>query len=109
DSGQYDDTLLVITADHGEMLGDRHSWGKMTVYDAAYHTPLMIRLPGNEAVAGSKITVPTESVDVTPTILDWIGQAAPNAMDGRSLLPLVRGNIPDDRRDYSFSGLDFSE
>lgn len=109
DSGQYDDTLLVITADHGEMLGDRHSWGKMTVYDAAYHTPLMIRLPGNEAVAGSKIKVPTESVDVTPTILDWIGQAVPNAMDGRSLLPLLRGNIPDDWRDYSFSELDFSE
>ncbi|NOC46699.1 alkaline phosphatase family protein [Ruegeria sp. HKCCD7559] len=109
DSGQYDDTMLVITADHGEMLGDRYSWGKMTVYDAAYHTPLMIRLPGNEAMAGAKVTVPTESIDVTPTILDWIGQTVPNAMDGRSLLPLLQGDVPGDWRSYSFSELDFSE
>ncbi|WP_037312778.1 sulfatase-like hydrolase/transferase [Ruegeria halocynthiae] len=108
DSGQYDDTLLVITADHGEMLGDHHSWGKMTVYDAAYHTPLMIRVPGNQRRAGSVISVPTESVDITPTILDWVGQSAPNSMDGRSLMPLLQGQIPDDWRSYSFSELDFS-
>ncbi|WP_171176754.1 alkaline phosphatase family protein [Ruegeria sp. HKCCA4633] len=109
DSGQYDDTMLVITADHGEMLGDRHSWGKMTVYDAAYHTPLMIRLPGNNDQAGARVSVPTESVDVAPTILDWIGHPAPNAMDGRSLMPLLRGEVPEDWRSYSFSELDFSE
>ncbi|NOD47560.1 MULTISPECIES: alkaline phosphatase family protein [unclassified Ruegeria] len=109
DSGQYDDTMLVITADHGEMLGDRHSWGKMTVYDAAYHTPLMIRLPGNNDQAGARVSVPTESVDVAPTILRWIGQPAPNAMDGRSLMPLLRDEVPEDWRSYSFSELDFSE
>ena len=109
DSGQYDDTLVVISADHGEMLGDRHSWGKMTVYDAAYHTPLMIRMPDNQAQAGTSVTVPTESVDITPTILDWVGQSVPNAMDGRSLLPLLQGNVPEDWRSYSFSELDFSE
>jgi arylsulfatase A-like enzyme len=108
-SGQYDDTLVVVTADHGEMLGDRHSWGKMTAYDAAYHTPLIIRDPGNQARAGSTVTVPTESIDVTPTILDWVGQKAPNAMDGRSLLPLLYGDMPHDWRNYSFSELDFSE
>ncbi|WP_420583948.1 sulfatase-like hydrolase/transferase [Ruegeria sp.] len=109
DSGQYENTLLVITADHGEMLGDHHSWGKMTVYDAAYHTPLIIRMPGNEARAGAVVTAPTESVDITPTILDWIGQAVPNSMDGRSLLPLLQGQTPGDWRGYSFSELDFAE
>jgi len=109
DSGQYDDTLIVITADHGEMLGDRHSWGKMTVYDAAYHTPLMIRLPGNEDRAGAVVDVPTESIDVSPTILDWVGQTVPNSMDGRSLMPLLCGELPGDWRGYSFSELDFSE
>ncbi|MEM6656451.1 MAG: sulfatase-like hydrolase/transferase [Pseudomonadota bacterium] len=108
DSGQYDETLIVITADHGEMLGDRHTWGKMTVFDAAYHTPLMIRMPGNQARAGTVIDAPTESIDITPTILDWTGQPAPNAMDGRSLLPLLQGNIPPDWRAYTFSELDFS-
>ncbi|MDC0659572.1 alkaline phosphatase family protein [Leisingera sp. SS27] len=109
DSGQYDSTMVVITADHGEMLGDRHSWGKMTVYDAAYHTPLIIRLPGNEQNAGACLSQITESIDVTPTILKWVGQEVPNSMDGRSLLPLLRGETPQDWRQYSFSELDFSE
>ena len=109
DSGQYEDTFIVITADHGEMLGDRHSWGKMTVYDAAYHTPLMIRMPGNQAQAGTVVTAPTESVDITPTILEWVGQQVPNSVDGRSLTPLLQGMVPEDWRGYSFSELDFSE
>ncbi|WP_377194154.1 sulfatase-like hydrolase/transferase [Ruegeria meonggei] len=109
DSGQYDNTLVVITADHGEMLGDRHSWGKMSVYDAAYHIPLIIRVPGDQAQAGSAVTVPTESIDVTPTILSWVGQPIPNAMDGRSLIPLLKGQVPKDWRTYSFSELDFSD
>ncbi len=107
DSGQYDDTLVVITADHGEMLGDRHSWGKFSVYDAAYHTPLIIRAPGLSA--GTEVTVPTESVDITPTILDWVGQEIPNSMDGRSLMPFLRDETPHNWRDYSFSELDFSD
>ncbi|CUH47520.1 sulfatase-like hydrolase/transferase [Ruegeria atlantica] len=109
DSGQYDNTMVVITADHGEMLGDRHNWGKMAVFDAAYKTPLMIRDPNNQSHAGSVISVPTESIDITPTILDWVGQPIPNSMDGRSLLPLMQGQIPDDWRTYSFSELDFAE
>ncbi|MBY6058665.1 alkaline phosphatase family protein [Leisingera daeponensis] len=109
DTGQYDSTMVVITADHGEMLGDRHSWGKMTVYDAAYHTPLIIRMPGNEKNAGACISRITESIDVTPTILEWVGQEVPNSMDGRSLLPLLHGEVPKDWRPYSFSELDFSD
>ena len=109
DTGQYESTMVVITADHGEMLGDRHAWGKMSVYDAAYHTPLIIRMPGNEDNAGACLTQITESIDVTPTILEWVGQEVPNSMDGRSLLPLLRGEQPRDWRQCSFSELDFSE
>lgn len=109
DSGQYHDTLIILTADHGEMLGDRHSWSKFTVHDAAYHTPLIIRQPGSDARAGHVVSHPTETVDITPTILDWVGQAIPNAMDGRSLLPLLAGEVPTDWRTFSFSELDFSE
>ena len=107
ESGQWDDTLLIVTADHAEMLGDHHAWGKHSVYDAAYHTPLIIRAPGGKA--GQDVDAPTESIDLTPTILDWVGQEVPNSMDGRSLLPFLNGETPDDWRDYSFSELDFSE
>lgn len=107
DSGQYDNTLLVITADHGEMLGDRHSWGKMSVYDAAYHTPLIVRMPGG--AQGVQVSAPTESIDIVPTILDWVGQPAHDAMNGRSLMPFLRGEAPGDWREYSFSELDFAD
>jgi arylsulfatase A-like enzyme len=109
DTGQYDDTLIVVTADHGEMLGDGHSWSKFTVHDAAYHTPLIIRQPGNADRAGTVVMEPVETIDITPTILDWVGQDVPNSMDGRSLLPLLGGEIPDDWRAYTFSELDFAE
>lgn len=109
DSGQYDDTLLIVTADHGEMLGDHHSWSKFTVHDAAFHTPLIIRQPDNAARAGAVVTQPVETIDITPTILDWVGQEVPNSMDGRSLLSLLAGDVPEDWRDASFSELDFSE
>ncbi len=107
--GQYDNTMILLTADHGELLGDHHAWGKMTVYDAAYHVPLIIRVPDNEAQAGTRLRMPTESIDITPTILDWVGTRAPNSMDGRSLLPLLKGDVPADWRDCTFSELDFSE
>jgi len=109
ESGQYDDTLIVMTADHGEMLGDHHMWGKQTFYDAAYHTPLSIRLPGNAAQAGKTWQLPTESVDLMPTILEFAGQEVPNVVDGRSLMPLLRGEQPKHWRRYSFSELDYGD
>ncbi|MEP2718817.1 sulfatase-like hydrolase/transferase [Pseudophaeobacter sp.] len=109
DSGQEDNTLVVLSADHGEMLGDHHSWGKFTVYDAAYKTPLIIRMPGNAAQAGTVVQQVTESIDLTPTLLDWVGQEIPNAMDGASLLHLLRGETPAGWRQYSYSELDFGD
>ena len=107
ETGQYDNTLVIVTTDHGEMLGDRHCWGKMSVYDAAYHTPLLVRAPDVKQHAGQSIHCFTESIDVTPTILDWAGATTPNSMDGRSLLPLLAEKVPQDWRTYSYSELDF--
>ncbi|MCV6601495.1 MAG: alkaline phosphatase family protein [Cohaesibacter sp.] len=106
ETGQWDTTLLVITADHGEMLGDRHSWGKQTIYDAAYHTPLIIRDPDSPQGHGRRIAKPTESVSLTPTILDWVGQDIPDSMDGRPLTPFLKGECPN-WPDYSVSELDY--
>lgn len=106
ESGQYDETLIVVTADHGEMLGDRYEWGKMSVYDAAYHTPLIIRDPRNPQAHGSAVQEATESVDVTPTILDWLGQDVPDSMDGTPLSAFLRGEQPD-WPDFTFSELEY--
>lgn len=105
--GLYDRTLIVVTADHGEMLGDHHAWGKSTFYDAAWHIPLVIRDPG--APARAAVDLPTEAVDVTPTILDCLGLAVPETMDGRSLKPFLHGGTPKAWRRYTFSELDFGD
>ncbi len=109
DSGQYDDTLIILTSDHGEMLGDHHSWGKMTAYDAAFHTPLIIRDPRNPDQHGNSVSEPTESIDLTPTILDLTGTRVPDTMDGKSLKPFLYGQTPDDWRSFTFSELDFGD
>jgi len=106
-SGQYDDTLIVVTSDHGELLGDFGCWGKSHYFDAAYHTPLIIRAPGHEASAGTIRDEMVESIDITPTILDLLGFDIPDSMDGRSLRPFLQGHSAADWPDYSYSELDF--
>jgi len=88
-----DDTLIVITSDHGEHLLEvpgrfRHGgpW-----YDIVARVPLIVFHPG--AVAPGRVDFPVESVDIMPTILDLIGVEVPagRRMDGRSILPLAAG------------------
>ena len=108
-TGQYDNTLVVVTADHGEMLGDYGTWGKTSFFDAAFHTPLIIRYPAHASVHGTEVHHPTESIDIAPTILDLIGLVPPDTMDGRSLRPFLSGQPPLHWRDYSFSEVDFGD
>ncbi len=109
DNGQYDQTLIVVSADHGEMLGDRHLWGKMSCYDAAYHAPLIIRDPDHPKAFGQKVESPIESVDIAPTILNWIGREIPFSMDGLSLHSFLSGQSPATWRNYSYSELEFGD
>lgn len=109
ESGQYDETLLIVTADHGELLGDQGGWGKMSYHDTAYHTPLLIRDPLSPARHGQTETAPTESVDLMPTILELAGQLPPDTVDGRSLVPLLTGPAPSSWRRHTFSELDFGD
>ncbi|TPW30284.1 alkaline phosphatase family protein [Pararhizobium mangrovi] len=106
-TGQFDETLIIVTADHGEMLGDHHSWGKVSFYDAAFRVPLLVRdplLPGSHDTA---LDIMSEAVDIAPTILDWLGLAPPPAFNGRSLLPQLRGEESKAKRDYVFFELDY--
>jgi len=109
DSGQLERTLLVVTADHGEMLGDHYLWGKQTFYDGAYRVPLFIRDPDQPNSHGQKFEAMTEAVDISPTILSWLGAVPPSSMNGHSLLPHLSGNPPSHWRDHVFFELDFGE
>jgi arylsulfatase A-like enzyme len=109
DTCQYDDTLVVLVADHGETLGEHHLWGKKNPYEGAFHIPLIIHDPKNPSHHGSVVQEFTESIDVTPTILDLIGQHIPAGMDGVSLRPFLEGKTPAKWRDSVHLELDFGE
>jgi arylsulfatase A-like enzyme len=108
-SGQLDDTLIVVTSDHGEMLGDHRLWGKECFYEPAFHVPLIIRDPRRRATRGQVIDAFTESVDIAPTLLGWLGRTPPPGFDGRSLLPFLDGREPEGWRDYVFAELDLGD
>ncbi|MCF6326302.1 MAG: alkaline phosphatase family protein [Devosiaceae bacterium] len=109
ESGQYDNTMIILQADHGEMLGDHHMWDKMHVFDPAFKVPLIIRDPDNSSAHGTIVSEFSESVDIAPTILDWIEQPVPTEMDGVSLKPLLEGKDPKDWRDFVHLELDFGD
>lgn len=67
-TGQWEETLIVVTSDHGEMLGDHFMWGKQTIYDQCFHVPLIIRDPRNRATAGSGVQGFIETVSVLLTL-----------------------------------------
>ncbi len=106
ESGQWDDTLVVFTCDHGEQLGDHHLLGKMGYFDQSFHIPMIIRDPdaSADATRGSIVQAFTETVDMMPTVLDWLDRPVPRACDGRSLLPFLREGAapPDWRREVHY-------
>src|SRR5258708_36883403 len=79
-------TLLVVTADHGDMLGERGLWYKMNFFDGAVRVPLVMYGPG--VGAGQRIAEPVSHLDLLPTLLALTGSEAAlptTALDGRDL------------------------
>ncbi|HWK47482.1 MAG TPA: alkaline phosphatase family protein [Stellaceae bacterium] len=111
DTGQWDDTLIVATVDHGEMLGDHWLVGKETVFDPAFHIPCILRDPRRAADAGRGRQVGrfTEAVDLLPTVLDWLERPAPPALNGLSLRPFLEGREPSRWRQAAHYEYDFRD
>jgi arylsulfatase A-like enzyme len=76
-------TLILFTADHGEMLGDHWMLGKAGFFPQAFHVPLVIRHP--DGVRGRRVTALTEHVDLMPTVLDALLLTIPRQCDGQTL------------------------
>jgi tetratricopeptide (TPR) repeat protein len=92
-SGLLETTAIILTADHGESLGDHDEAGHgFFVYDSSLHVPLIIRPPGTRGKRGVMIDDAVSLADVAPTILDTLGAEIPAAVQGRSLRPLLRGH-----------------
>jgi arylsulfatase A-like enzyme/Tfp pilus assembly protein PilF len=85
-------TLIVLTADHGESLGEhRESAHGFFIYDAAVRVPLIIRLPGSAGGSGREVRRQVQSIDIMPTLLDLIRDEIPLAVQGHSLVPFLQG------------------
>ena len=95
-SGLADSTLVVLTSDHGEMGGDHWLLEKLGYWDESYHVPLIVVDPRRSAdrTRGRVVDAVTESVDVLPTICDYIGAEVPLQADGWSLAPFLETGAP---------------
>ena len=110
-TGQYERTLIVVTSDHGEQLGDHHMILKRSYFEQSFHVPLIIRDPRSEAdsTRGRTVEQFTENVDILPTILDWLGRPILRQCDGRSLLPFCHGLEPENWRTEVYYEFDFRD
>jgi choline-sulfatase len=93
DAGLDDRTVVALTADHGEMLGERGLWYKMSFFEPSVRVPLIVAAPGR--LAARRVPEHVSLLDLAPTLLDLAGH--PHAgelsagMDGSSLAPLLDG------------------
>jgi len=93
--GVWDHALVVLTADHGESLGEHDYYFQhgAVVYDDELRVPLVLHGPG--IPAGRRVAASVSLIDVAPTVLDLLGLPVPATMEGKSLLPLLRGDVAD--------------
>ncbi|MFP3902988.1 MAG: arylsulfatase [Armatimonadota bacterium] len=95
-----DNTIVIFTSDHGEMLGDHYMWHKRVPYEGSARVPFLISAPPRfEVDAGRVIDAPVCHEDIMPTVLDMAGADIPDTVEGRSLLPMMQGEEPEWRDD----------
>ncbi len=87
-SGHWNDTIVVLTSDHGYLLGEKFMWGKVMLFETCDRVPLIIRAPG-KTLAGSKSEGLVELVDLFPTLAELCKVKPPSELQGRSLAPML--------------------
>jgi|GEM_PF-584612 len=105
--GQWENTIVIVTSDHGEQLGDHGMVQKMGWFEESFHIPLIVRDPRSPETAGSIVEVFTEAVDVFPTVCELLALDVPRQCDGRSLRPFLAGEVPEEWRDAAYWEFDW--
>lgn len=90
-SGRWEDTLIVVTADHAEQLGDQGLMQKLGFFESSYHIVGIVRDPRHPGAHGTAVSEFTENVDLFPTVCDAIGVEVPAQCDGLPLTPFLEG------------------
>jgi iduronate 2-sulfatase len=102
ESGHADDTIVILTSDHGYHLGDHFQWGKVTLFDIGAKVPFIVRVPGLTK-AGTTSEAMVELVDIFPTLADLSGLEVPDHLQGVSLRPLLEHPERIGRKRYAYS------
>lgn len=109
--GRMEDTMIVLTSDHGDYLGDHWLGEKDLFHDASARVPLIVYDPSDEADAtrGNVIDALVETIDLAATFVEAVaGEVPDHILEGRSLLPWMRGRSPDAWREVAISEYDYS-
>lgn len=109
--GLLDTTMIVFTSDHGDYLGDHWMGEKDLFHEQSAKIPLIVIDPSGEADAtrGTVSDALVAAIDLAPTFVDYFGGTPPkHILEGRSLLPLLRGETPRDWRKVVFSEYDYA-
>jgi len=89
ENGLADNTLVAYSSDQGFYLGEHGWFDKRFMYEPSFQTPLVVRWPGHTAPGSHNLDL-VQNIDVAPTFLQIAGAEIPDAIDGRSLVPLLR-------------------
>ena len=110
-NGRMDDTMIVITSDHGDYLGDHWMGEKDLFHQPSVKVPLIIYDPSSDTdtTRGTVCDELVESIDLTATFIEAAGGDVPrHIVEGQSLMPFLRGSMPDDWREFAVSEYDYS-
>ena len=103
--GLEEDTLVIYTSDHGEMLGEHGLWNKFVFYEPSVGVPLIFRVPGRRP-ANARCAAPVSHVELAATLLELCGLEKPAGLDGGSLVSLLaQPGMARDMAVYSEYGL----
>ena len=113
ETGRMKDTMIVVTSDHGDYLGDHWLGEKTFFHDAAIKVPLIVYDPSPEAdkTRGTTSYALVQSIDLVPTFTDVAGvdpSKLDHVLEGKSLLPLLHGKAETVARNYVFCEFDYS-
>ena len=111
ETGRMDDTMIVLTSDHGDFLGDHWMGEKTFFHDASTKMPLIIYDPSSQADAtrGTTCDALVEAIDLAPTFLEVAGgEMAGHILEGHSLLPILRGQADKTPRSVAVCEYDYS-
>jgi choline-sulfatase len=102
ESGLAENTLVIYTSDHGEMLGSHGCWGKSNYYEESVTVPFIARLPG-VIKSGHTSSAVTNLTDLGSTLIELAGAQPLKYADGRSILPILRNENAEEWKQETFS------